>query len=623
MNPNDTTKTTPKMRTFATDLSASRLVSKDDQTIKQTPAIPAPPLTADTGAIPPFHTFNNSHKVLATATTIPKILENKTPTVTSSQAQQIITQSSTKSQTTTESLPAVIITDTKRKRFSLTEALGDSMTQWWQTKREEAQKRKVPKYTVASPERRKGVIQKATVKTGRESTADHEAVISRIKAAKQIPHTPVIPVVNQILSTPSTPTWETSTQKESYEAKPTGGLVTQKIQRAQENVVTFGTSLSETKPIILNHIITAVPSTTVISNVIPVEVLTTTAALAPEVLITKPIATVDFDTKKAVVLTPIPTVVVETTESQLIIVSPLITPLRPKIIPAVPKPQPVIPLNILVPTISKAIEVSAPPVSTYPSVFQSEYIDTPPIRTEAVTERRFAPPREVKRSFIDVVTQTNQLVFISFGILLFVIVTGLGMRSYLQNSTSVPEASIITTEMDTTFDTSSVAPAPFLVYTPEDLFTELKNQRSATDDLFEITFISALTNTVVSPSEFFSFVDAPIVFDFKETVSAVTFGGYMGAPWITISLLDKTTALGGMLQWESTMASNLAPIFGNISIMSQNKFGDGITGGSDVRILKNSNGEEELVWGFINDTTIIITNNTTSFVNLATNFPTR
>ena len=599
------------------------MVSKDDQTIKQTPATPTPPLTADTGAIPPFHTFNNSHKVLATATAIPKILENKTPTVTTSQAQQILTQSSTKSQTTTESLPAVIITDTKRKRFSLTEALGDSMTQWWQTKREEAQKRKVPKYTVASPERRKGVIQKATVKTGRESTADHEAVISRIKAAKQIPHTPVIPVVNQTLSTPSTPTWETSTQNESYPAKPSGGLVTQKIQRAQENIVTFGTSLSETKPIISNHLVTAVPNIKPISNTTPAEVTLGTATPVSEVIAIKPLATVDSDTKKDVVPTPMPTIVVGSKESQLITASPLITPSRPKIIPAVPKPQPVIPVSVSIPIISNVKEVSATPISSYPSVFQSEYIDTPPIRTEAVTERRFAPPREPKRSFIEVVTQTNQLVFISFGILLFVIVTGLGMRSYLQNSTSIPEASILTTEMSTTFDTSSVAPAPFLVYTPKDLFTELKNQRSATDDLFEITFISALTNTMVSPSEFFSFVDAPIVFDFKETVSVVTFGGYMGAPWITVSLLDKTTALGGMLQWESTMASNLTPIFGNISIMSQNKFGDGITGESDVRILKNTNGEEELVWGFINDTTIIITNNTTSFANLATNFPTR
>ena len=620
MNPNDIAKTIPKMRTFATDLSATRLVSTGDQTTKRTPTIPAPPSTADTGAIPPFHTFSNSHKVSQTATAKP---ENKIPTVTPSQAQQIITQSSTKSQTTTESLPAVIITDTKRKRFSITEALGDSMTQWWQTKREEARKRNVPKYTVDSAERRKGVIQKATAKTGRESTADHEAVVSRIKAAKQIPHALAVPAVNPISSTPSTPTWETSTQKESYPTKPTGGLITQKIQRAKESVVTFGTSLPETKPIISNHLVTAVPNIKPISNITPAEVTHSTATPVSEVIAIKPAATVDSDTKKEVVPTPMPTIVVTSKESQLITTSPLITPSRPKIIPAVPKPQPVIPVSVSIPIISNVKEASAPPVSSYPSVFQSEYIDNSAIRTEAVAERRFAPPREPKRSFFDVITQTNQLVFISFGVLLFVIVTGLGMRSYLQNSTTTPEAPIITTDMATTFNTSSVAPAPFLVYTSKDLFTELKNQRSATDDLFEITFISALTNTVVSPSEFFSFVDAPIVFDFKETVSAVTFGGYMGAPWITISLLDKTTALGGMLRWESTMASNLTPIFADTSFMSQNKFGDGITGGSDVRILKNADGEEELVWGFINDTTIVITNNTTSFVNLAINFPTR
>ncbi len=620
MNPNDTAKTIPKMRTFATDLSATRLVSTGDQTTKRIPTLP---LTADTDAIPPFHTFSNSHKVSQTATAIPKIPENKTPTVTPSQAQQIITQSSSKSQTTTESLPAVIITDTKRKRFSLTEALGNSMTQWWHTKKEEARKRKVPKYTVAIAERRKGVIQKATAKTGRESTADHEAVVSRIKAAKQVPHTPAIPAGNQIVSTPSKPTWETSAQNESFTTKPTGGLVTQKIQRAPENIVTFGTSLPETKPIISNHAVTAVTSLKPIANSTPTEAPHSNTTSVSDVSLIKPAVNADSDIKKEIVPPPISTVVVGSKETHLITASPLVTPSRPKIIPAVPKPQPIIPVSVSIPIIRKAPEVSAPPISSYPSVFQSEYIDTKTIRNEVVAERRFAPPQEPKRSFIDVITQTNQLVFISFGVLLFVIVTGLGMRSYLQKSTTTLEAPIITTEMATTFETSSVAPAPFLVYTPEDLFTELKNQRSATDDLFEITFISALTNTVVSPSEFFSFTDAPIVFDFKETVSAVTFGGYEGAPWITISLLDKTTALGGMLQWESTMASNLTPIFADTNFMSQNKFGDGITGGNDVRILKNADGEEELVWGFINDTTIVITNNTTSFVNLATNFPTR
>ena len=186
MNPNDTAKTIPKMRTFATDLSAQRSVSTGNQIAQNTPVPLATQSTTDTGAIPPFHTFTNAHKVTAEVTALPKTAENKTSTATISQAQQIISQSSIKSQTTTESLPAVVITDTKRNRFSLTEALGTSMTQWWHTKKEEARKRKLPKYTIASAERRKGVIQKATAKTGRESTADHEAVVSRIKAAKQI-----------------------------------------------------------------------------------------------------------------------------------------------------------------------------------------------------------------------------------------------------------------------------------------------------------------------------------------------------------------------------------------------------------------------------------------------------
>ncbi len=621
MNPNDTAKTIPKMRTFATDLSALRSVSAGDQTIQKAPVLVKLQSTTDTGAIPPFHTFSNSHKATADNIAIPTKAGNETPTATISQAQQIISQSSTKSQTTTESLPAVVITDTKRNRFSLTQALGSSMTQWWHTKKEEARKRKLPKYTIASAERRKGVIQKATAKTGRESTADHEAVISRIKAAKQIPHTPVVPVATIVPHTITTaPTWESNTSQEPQSKKPIVGLVTQKIQKAEETVATSVVPLPESKPIISNHAVIETPVSKPLPKIISANVSENIFVPVPKILTIKHDPVVTSELKSAVAITPTP-IVRENVAASLPLSTPLIiSPSRPKITPAVPQTKPVAPMVASVPNNPIINTTAQAPVTTYPSVFESEYLNTNTIRPEAVSERRFAPPREPRRSFVDVITQTNQLVFISFGALLFVIVTGLGMRSYLQSTPAPLDTPLLTTDIATTFESSSVAPAPFLVYVPEDLFSELTNQISSTDELFEVTFISALTNTVVSPAEFFSFVNAPVVFDFKENVTSVTFGGYRGAPWITISILDKTTALGGMLQWESTMAANLSPIFGDATYTSQNKFGDGISDSNDVRILKNADGEEELVYGFINDTTIVITKNTSSFMNLASSF---
>ena len=126
----------------------------------------------------------------------------------------------------------------------------------------------------------------------------------------------------------------------------------------------------------------------------------------------------------------------------------------------------------------------------------------------------------------------------------------------------------------------------------------------------------------LAPDEFIAFIDASLVFDFKETITDVTLGGYRGAPWVTLTVRDTTTALGGMLQWEPTLAFNMSPIFESAT-MNPNTFSDGIMGEHDVRILKDSNREEVLVYGFINDTTIIITSSTTSFLDLATNVATR
>ncbi|MES2749170.1 MAG: hypothetical protein V4606_02135 [Patescibacteria group bacterium] len=610
MTTNDTAKTLPKMRTFATDLSANR-VDGSDHTAQKTPVKTAPPVAAaSSGVIPPFHTFTHAHKDAAPVIAAP-VSESTV------KAQQIISANSTKSKTTTESLPAVIITDTKRKRFSLTEALGESMSQWWHTKKEEARKRKLPKYTVASAERRKGVIQKATTKTGRESTADHAAVVSRIKAAKQVPHNTPSPLVSTTATHATTPTWESGHEATSVPKKPAVGLVTQKIQTTPEPAVsTIHTNATESPSHIHNAsipIISAVahkPVTTAAETVKKIEAVPAVAAKAITVTEPEPVKTTPATKTQSAL--PI------TTVHEQPAITP-ITPSRPKITPVVPASTP----NFVpAPTPSTIITNNVTP-SNPPSVFDSEYTDPATPRAEKGTpERQFAPPRTPRRSFIDVMTQTNQLVFISFGVLLFVVVTGLSLRSYLQNSNTAEIAPVELTEVTTTFDSSSIAPSPTVIASSDALFTELRNQLVTTNDLFEITFINSATNAVVSPDDFFSFTNAPVVFDFKETVTEVRFGGYQSEPWVTLSVLDAITALGGMLQWETTMASNLSPIFNPNTIGTANTFTDGISGTRDVRILKNNEGDEVLVYGFISETTIIITSDTDSFMFLVANFPT-
>jgi hypothetical protein len=83
-----------------------------------------------------------------------------------------------------------IITDTKTSSFSLFGEIRKSITNWFNNRN----KKSAPKLAVSKADRRKGVIQQATTKSGTIFTADNETLKARIKARKQLeqhkPHAP-------------------------------------------------------------------------------------------------------------------------------------------------------------------------------------------------------------------------------------------------------------------------------------------------------------------------------------------------------------------------------------------------------------------------------------------------
>ena len=76
---------------------------------------------------------------------------------------------------------ATIITDNKRSGQSFIPALIESIRAWFKTRSADSKQKRVPKYTVVETERRKGVIQKATTKTGTIFTADNETLKDEIR----------------------------------------------------------------------------------------------------------------------------------------------------------------------------------------------------------------------------------------------------------------------------------------------------------------------------------------------------------------------------------------------------------------------------------------------------------
>jgi hypothetical protein len=74
-----------------------------------------------------------------------------------------------------------IITDTKSDRFKLLPSMLDSIRAWFKKLAAERKRKSIPKYTVADADRRKGVIQRATSKTGTIFSADNETLREQIR----------------------------------------------------------------------------------------------------------------------------------------------------------------------------------------------------------------------------------------------------------------------------------------------------------------------------------------------------------------------------------------------------------------------------------------------------------
>ena len=87
-------------------------------------------------------------------------------------------------------------------------------------------------------------------------------------------------------------------------------------------------------------------------------------------------------------------------------------------------------------------------------------------------------------------------------------------------------------------------------------------------------------------------------------------GGNPPSPIFIFKTQDFDTTFAGMLDWEITMSSNLAPLFGPVV---QGKFEDVILRNKDTRMLKDGENQTRIVYGFPNTETLLVTTNEDSF----------
>lgn len=644
-----------KVRTYAADLISVRETKKT--TADHSAPTPQPVTIENIAAlekpIPPFHTFSKNDGQDTPPSVTPATPVPAVPVSSSQQETQKILTASSNLQgqgELKEEMPAVIITDTKHKRFKLSKAIATSVQDWWNNQKLSAQQKKIPKYTVPVAERRKGVIQKATAKTGRESSADHTAVLTRIKATKQIPHTALAAAPIVVPEKATTPIWGSA--EPALTTPVASGIQNQRVVKRQtavrqpivppltaqtlathnweSDIQAKANALAKPQPDQGSNIILTGQEFTKIKEAranIPttpkVPPVTSGVSAKPNRVITpmippqveKRAATNEpaFVTPPSVINPPAPTPPLVTNQAVNPVVpaiaappinlsSPIAEPVpyvRPKITPVIPTAP--------LPTNNVAVKA---PIQTIPVI---EPVSSPEPKRE---ERRFAPPREAKLDVWSIFAHTNRMVFIVLGLLIFVVGSGLGIQAY--RSAPVATTSDAVPVVDTAFTGSATFSETTFYQDKMQLSERLKTQSSDTDSLVEITFISE-TGATLSATDFLSLFDASLPFAFVASINDIRLGNYRGAPWILLTISDRNTALGGMLTWEATMGRNLAPIFSTEEATTFGRFTDSIVSGVDVRIMKNSNDTEQIVYGFVGHDTLLITSNTTAFLNLAQN----
>lgn len=666
--------TVPKVRTFAADLTATRslrglnvpsstIPTSTSFTVVKKTAVQIQPSTTLTPKksplptvlkklpvatikppiivspiekpIPPFHTFKKPTPASAPEiTTIDTTEFNANAKISRPSVLAIPgVEHLNVPKTSTEVEGGTIITDTKGEKFSLFGAIGTSLSEWWKTRQKNAIARKKPKYTVPEADRRKGVIQKATTQTGRTSSADHAAVLSRIKAAKKTTRggntsmlvaAPTPPVAETEWTTNTTATAESDivTPIPSILNQP-NFAVSKKVTPAQQIAIDAATAIRTTaswEDAIQAeiHSLTTAPTKTR-----PPEEPVNVTRPRIEPIIPKvsevPLPRRNFETTTdSLPLTPfnspdLAPLVKPPVQERV----PIVTPFeRPRIEPIIPatkilrevelEPEPI------AETVIEAIPFPAPSKPNWSQVLNQETITKRP-------EIRFADPMANRTWWKTVLRHTNRLSLGVAGVFALLLISFVGVRAMM--TTQRVSTTDVPITPSTTF-TSSVSPlSTTVVSSKKELVAAIQASAQTGDSLSEVSLTSTQTGTSLSPAEFFTLLGATVNPTFSQSINRVVAGSYRTAPWFVLTTADSATAQGGMLAWESNLSASLAPWFGSVVVHSAKAgitlFHDGSVTGRDVRILTDEKGVERITYGFIASNKLLITSDTATFLNLA------
>lgn len=121
------------------------------------------------------------------------------------------------------------------------------------------------------------------------------------------------------------------------------------------------------------------------------------------------------------------------------------------------------------------------------------------------------------------------------------------------------------------------------------------------------------------PEAFFATLEAQAPGSLIRAISSLVVGtriSSFNAPFIVLRVRDRNEALGGMLEWEPYINSDLAPFFGEDVARTGGtlgRFTDTTIRGNDARVLKDQGGNTILAYAFVGNLVILSTSEDTIY----------
>ncbi len=440
-----------------------------------------------------------------------------------------------------------IITDTKHERRPFFKEVAESLSSWFSNFKKSFKRAKKKTYTVTETTRRKGVVQKATSKTGTIFSADNETLMNEIRKRQRAEKSSAEDGKEEVLWSPYTesgyPLLDGNVQKPVAPKAPERPQVVAPVVPQVQNVVVQPRK-----------------------RVLPEPVATKPTTEAPPLI--------DEEVVKALEQQPI----------------------------AAPK----------APT----------PVETYPQEeMPIEEVEQPEEEVVEITEEE----PEYREPFINgpwwkpssfFHHNTNKLTVVVFGALLLVVVSVVSVISIFGNIPNEAPVQTVTERKPISSTAASLQTVKLSNTSYNELSSKLNAAMLASSPgvLTEFIFVNE-QDVMVAPITLSTIVDLREGDTFAQTLTEFrALKNTDGSRAIIFKVDDNLNARGGLLDWELFMYEDSALMLDmKYKDEPQATFYDVTIGKNDVRILKDGD-DILLVYGFIDEKTVVITSSLDAFV---------